>query len=394
MLYLYHSGQKKQHLFGFFQYPTSIFDNYATFKLFKQNNKRKNMKNITKFILVLVSSLSLSVASYAGELAVTGSANASYTIGGADDSTDKGIGISNELAFTATGELDNGFTWKYQMELDGNDGGAHDNDDSRLEIGMGDMGTIGIYNSEGGMSQELGWGTGAMGTGSDYAGNMTVQYGLDVDGSPNVQYHTAAGLLPFGVQAKIGFAPNTGDGDNNSYKSTGGINPETQAGAQLTQYVVTAAPIDGLKVGVEYAEGSDTISGQQQKPTSGNYYAQYAVGNFKIGYADGFYEPGLTDKDTAVTQYLNDALGIEFAVNDALTVSYSEETHTAETSPAIAATASGRAKTTVDSEVETMQIAYNIGGATLGLVVNETSNSDYVASKDEKVTVFAIEMAF
>ena len=32
--------------------------------------------------------------------------------------TGKGLGISNELTFSASGELDNGYTWNYAMELD------------------------------------------------------------------------------------------------------------------------------------------------------------------------------------------------------------------------------------------------------------------------------------
>ena len=102
------------------------------------------MNNITKFLLVVLSSVSLSFASFAGELTVTGSAKASYVIGGADEAQDKGVGVSNELTFGASGELDNGFTWTYAMELDGNDGGAHDNDDSKLVIGM-NSGTVLIY---------------------------------------------------------------------------------------------------------------------------------------------------------------------------------------------------------------------------------------------------------
>ena len=31
---------------------------------------------------------------------------------------------------------------------------------------MGDLGTIGLYDAEGGLSTELGWGIGAMGTGA------------------------------------------------------------------------------------------------------------------------------------------------------------------------------------------------------------------------------------
>ena len=52
------------------------------------------MRNITKTLLVLVSSISISFAAIAGEVTLTGSAKASYTIGGADDAMDKGIGLS------------------------------------------------------------------------------------------------------------------------------------------------------------------------------------------------------------------------------------------------------------------------------------------------------------
>ena len=69
----------------------------------------------------------------------------------------KNLGISNELDFTASGELDNGYTWKYQVQLDGT---STANDDTRLEIGT-DMGTIGLYVTEGGLSKELAHGVGA-----------------------------------------------------------------------------------------------------------------------------------------------------------------------------------------------------------------------------------------
>ena len=69
------------------------------------------MKNILKTIAVLVSASLISVVAKAGELTVTGSAKASYMTAGGND-TGKAIGISNELNFTASGEMDNGFTWK------------------------------------------------------------------------------------------------------------------------------------------------------------------------------------------------------------------------------------------------------------------------------------------
>ena len=352
------------------------------------------MKNITKTLLVLVSALSISFASAtAGELSVSGAAKASYVIGGSNDSQSKGIGIGNELNFTAAGEMDNGFTWTYSMELDGNDSGAHDNDDTQLVIGMGDMGTVGFFDSEGGLSQELGYGIGALGTGSDYGNTMTVVYGDDVSNYPNVQYHLPADLLPFGIGAKVGFAPNLADGDNNSFKNEGPIQPNTLAGDSGTHYSLTAAPIDGLKVGADYFSTDDGTATAQDYE-SGNYFAQYAMGNFKVGYNKGYAAPALTTKNAQKTMYENTAWGVEFAVNDALTVSYNEETSEATTNNAIAAGASSNTKTRVESEMESMQVAYILGGATVGVHIIDVGNADYVDAKEEKKTVFSIAMEF
>ena len=81
------------------------------------------MKNITKILFSLFLSLSVIQSANAGEMSVTGSAQATYVITSSDSATAKsekkpGIGISNELAFSADGEFGNGYTWNYQVELD------------------------------------------------------------------------------------------------------------------------------------------------------------------------------------------------------------------------------------------------------------------------------------
>ena len=68
------------------------------------------MNKLTKILVVIASSLSLSFAALAGELSVSGSAKASYLINGGQNNDDSGLGITNELNFSASGELDNGFT--------------------------------------------------------------------------------------------------------------------------------------------------------------------------------------------------------------------------------------------------------------------------------------------
>ncbi len=365
------------------------------------------MKNILKTIAVLVSASLISVVAKAGELTVTGSANASLLMGGDYDNNGKGIGISNELNFTASGELDNGFTWKYHTELDPADGGATTlNDDAAIVIGMNDLGTVGIYVAEGGLSTELGFGIGAMGTGADFANTMTnIGRGYDVSSDPHVSYTTPAGLIPFGVELAVGYAPNLADGQGNSYKAGGAVNSNNAVGSNATQYRVTATPIDGLKIGGDYYEtGGNKLNTVSQDQTGGNIYAQYSYGNFKFGAYRGKLEPGKTTNkhatasaDTATAlngdRYESDGIGVEFAVNDQLSISYSSEDFT-RGDITMATTASTRTLTNVTSEQRTIMAAYNIGGATLGLSLIDTDNSDYTTDRDEQKTIFSLELAF
>ena len=256
------------------------------------------------------------------------------------------------------------------------------------------MGTVGIFDSDGGLSQELGYGIGALGTGYDWGSTMTVQAGLDVSSHPNVQYHLPADLLPFGMTAKIGYAPNMADGQGNSFKNTGPIQHPADAGNNMTGVAVTAKPIDGLTIGADYHTTDGQLATTVQDSESGNYFAQYAMGNFKVGYSKGYVAPGLTDKIAAVTMYENTSMGIEMAVNDSLSVSYNNEDFEQTTTNAIAAAASSNTKTKVTSEQDSIQVAYILGGATLGLSIQDVSNADYTALKEEKKTVFTLAMDF
>ena len=76
------------------------------------------MKNIIKTIIVMLSSISLFASANAGELSVNGTAKATYNIESGKTNAGKGLGITNELNFTASGETDAGYTWSYSMELD------------------------------------------------------------------------------------------------------------------------------------------------------------------------------------------------------------------------------------------------------------------------------------
>jgi hypothetical protein len=217
------------------------------------------------------------------------------------------------------------------------DGGAASNDDTALVFGLGDLGKLGIYDAEGGLSTELAYGIGAMGVGADYANTMTnIGRGFDVSSDPHVAYYSPAGLLPFGVEAAIGFAPNTADGQSNSYKNAGPIAATGLGGTDATQFKLTASPIDGLKIGGDYYEVGGNVTPQiKQEKTGGNIFAQYAMGNLKFGITEGYVETGKVAKTTGVTadsstalnapRYNTSGMGVEFAVNDQLSISYNNE---------------------------------------------------------------------
>ncbi len=365
------------------------------------------MNKIVKSLAVIASSLIMSVSAFAGELALSGSANASYVVsgGGGANNDDKGLGISNELMFKASGELDNGYTWNYHMELDPNGGGTVDNDDTALTINTNGMGTIGIFDSEGGLSTELGWGVGALGTGMDYGNTMgasgtnaALNWGYDVSSNPNVQYHLPTDMLPFGLTAKVGYVPNLSDGDSNSFKNTGGENTAGADGDSAIQYQLTAAPIDGLGIGADYFATENDTGTVDQEQSGANGYIKYAMGNFKVGYMEGFTEKGKATyaggDGSSFDRYEYNAMGIEVAINDAVSISYSSEEHEAVDKGVIAVGATTMTETTVTMEADTAQISYNIGGATVGLFHVDTDNSDFSEGNNETKTIASISMEF
>jgi len=348
------------------------------------------MNKITKIILVLVSSVSLSLSAFAGELTVTGTAKASYAIGGADKNAGKGIGISNEFTLGASGELDNGYTWNYAIDMDPNAGGTTDQDDQQLTVTT-PMGTVGIFVSEGGLSQELGGGIGANGVGSDYASPMTVVWGYDVSSYSNLQYHLPADLLPFGIKAKYAYVPNMSQaGDSADFKTTGTADVTT-LGQTADHFQITAAPIDGLNVGGDYFETSN--ANVIKAPTSGNVFAKYTVGAATLGYQKGYQDVG-TNGGAVITNYNHDTIGVQYALNDAINLSVSKEDHTKSTRALIVAGAKSSVKTDITSTIKSYQASYNVGGATLGVAHQDVSNSDYTTDVNENVTIFSVVMAF
>ena len=356
------------------------------------------MKNIIKTVIVMLTSISLFGSANAGELTVNGTAKATYNILSGKTNTGKGLGLTNELNFTAAGELDNGYTWSYSMELDPDavaaDNGAAQNDDSKLTLTT-PMGTVGVFMSEGGLDVEDAASQSVYGRPTDI-GDPSSGDGdnYTIDSYNNVQYHTPADMLPFGIVGKVAYAPDL-DGDKNSGNAKGNTITEstTNMGRSATELQVKAAPLDGLAIGASYIDfDGDGLNGTKnnQNPESGAYFATYATGPFSIGYSKAFKAPLVADgaltSTTSFDFYEQTNISVAYAATDDLSISYEKEEDKKNMQR--------DATADVEQESTSVQVAYTMGGMTLAVAHGSYDNVNFTDGDEVDQMLFAVTMAF
>ncbi len=341
------------------------------------------MKTIIKTLLVSIASLSLMFSVNAGELTVNGTAKATYNATSGTQS-DNGIGVTNELNFTASGEMDNGFTWSYSMELDPASGGAANNDDTQISLTMGDMGTLKVCVSECGNNKKYGWDASAYTKMTDTGFSEGIVYPGDAGAASTatIQYHTPE--LPFGTTAS--FAYNSPGADGNSGNATG------TSGNSRQEYSLTTKPVDGLTVSAHYNKVNDYEDGvdtEDQLEEGGSWAAKYSAGNLTLGYGKSYQAPEMLEANraaTAVDYYENTGYSLGYALNDAVSVSYTREESIANQSTS--------SNTTYDIEMDSVQVAYSMGGATLSIARADFDNVNYKQNNDVTETIIAMTFAF
>ena len=358
------------------------------------------MRKLTKITLAILTSFAMiSTVVSAGEFTVTGGVKGTYSIKSGDSASGaiaagKGLGLTNEFTLGASGELDNGMTWNYAQDIDG----ATVQDDAKLTMTT-DYGTIGLFISEGSLSQKYKFDSSAYGIGSDtgYGGGdtstgasaNTMQYGTNMSSYNNIQYHLPSGILPAGGTFKIGYSPN-GNSVANASGNAGGAQTSING---VTEAAVTLAPTDAVYVGLSYFERSETGNfGQKQE--SGSVVTKYTQGPLSLGV--GFTRVAQRKGTAAPTEYTegyrNQAASIGYAVNDDLSVSIAREQ--SEKLVRQKPTDSSRVESSVEMEIDTIQAAYTMGGMTISVSNKKVDNDSYTADKKTKETLLAFAMAF
>ena len=364
------------------------------------------MTKTIKALLVALTAFSFSVAN-AGDLSVTGSAKASYSITSSDSAAaqvlqGKGLGVANEFTLSASGELDNGMTWNYAQDIDG----ATAQDDGKLTLTTS-YGTVGVFISEGGLDVDNTASQSVVSRPTDTSYNEGMFDSFDLSGMNTLQYHMPADMLPFGIVGKIAYAPSSSSAASlNSHAATGATNAGTftessdafnttaapfaqtsAMGKSATHYQVKAAPIDGLELGIDYVDYDGVVASQSQSPESGSYYATYAFGPATVGYSKNYTAFAIGAYNTDNTESVEGTkYSIAFNVNDDLSISYENE----ESNP------DNQTKATANYTMEAtgIQAAYTMGGMTLAIAMNDFENAQYTNNKDIKDTVFSVAMAF
>jgi hypothetical protein len=365
---------------------------------------------IVKITIAVLASFVINAVSFAGELTVTGSAKATYALRSSDSTSSKsengkGIGITNEFTLSASGETDGGIAWKYAQDIDD----ATVQDDASLVFTVPGVGTLGVFVSEGGISSKYGWSPAVYAPGSDYGWTTnttsatkhdngtnapTFTYGNDIGGYNNFQYHTPADILPFGIGAKIAWAPTTAT-DQNASSDNAGDTKSVEDGHSAVQYQVNATPYEGLSVTASYIENQGYGNLYKQSYEAGGGSAKYAMGPVTIGYGKFLVAPAILKSATASHTYLyeNTSYGIGFNVNENLSVSYTNEKSNAKRKT-VATTTRVDTMAEVETEITAVQAAYTMGGMTLSIAQKGIDNMDYTAALDAKETVLAVSLAF
>ena len=334
-----------------------------------------------KTLFVAVTSLSLMLSVNAGELSVSGTAKATYNIASGKQG-EAGIGITNELNFTASGEMDNGYAWTYSMELDPDEtDGSALNDDSQMSLTMNDMGTVKVCVSECSNNKKYFWDQSAYTSVSDTGVSPSITYPADELSYNTLQYHTPE--LPFATKGTFSWGNTKNDASSGNYDAAAGED-------SITAYSLTTSPIEGLSAAASYYKVNDFDDGltnENQLEEGGAWGVTYAMGNFTAGYGKSYKAPESTNLTaTTVEYYENRGVSIAMAVNDALSVSYTDETSeaSAQHSPTV----------TYDVDVKSVQAAYSLGGATLSLARSNFDNVNYANGDDQTETIIAMTFAF
>ena len=326
------------------------------------------MNTLKKIGLTALAGSLVATSVFAGEMSVTGSAG--LTFAGQDKVTSgNGFTMSDEITFSGSGEMDNGWTVAVSMQLDNNASADAETattvsnmDNRSITIGMGDAGTL-SFIGHGGSSA-----LGAVDDTMPHAdGNETWDTIGDATGG-TVSFNSIAGV---GVNNMFSYN-NSSIVDGVSFTAT--LSPSNGTTLETTMsYAVAYTGVEGLTVGYAIDENSEAGLLQTDFTTM---YAKYAYGPVTVGYT--------TSEEDSATAADNDeftAYGISYAVSDDITVSYNESTYDAAT-------------IATDQEQQAIAVSYTMGSMAITATSVTMDNAGGSTNAIDDVQGYELNLSF
>jgi outer membrane protein OmpU len=324
------------------------------------------MNNFKKIGLTALAGSLAAVSANAGEMAVSGAAMMSYTSQDTTEVTGNPFGLKTNLAFTGSGEMDNGFNVTYYMNSSDQFAGQTS---ASLSLDMGDMGTM-LFD------QGTGSGLWAIRDKLPRAGEESWD-SMDTSDDGHVGFGTKGKLVYSNAISDINYSV--------SYMNQGAVSNSdgsASSGDEGSSWDVSGShsPMDGLNVYAGYGQRKETVTAGNDHDTHSTVAATYAIGMVTLGGQLSNIDEG----DANGTLRKLQGYGIAVNINDNLSVSWNERETTFD----------NEVTTDVDAKTEGIGLAYTMGSMKFTAQMNEGSNLGGVAGANDEDTELTVSFAF
>ena len=339
---------------------------------------------ITKILVALAFLFGVSTAN-AGELTVTGSMETTYHTS-SETTTGNPLGMDRELKFAGSTELDNGIT--VSMFQDTSDSLVFGN--THLEFGnVGGLATIYVGSDKDPVdaiddvtpsayeeANGSGSGTGYVDVGG-LAGETGIglRFALPILGAVDARY----------VPKADGSEASDNNNSNDTVHSVGSGKSISIKPDLASIPGVSGTLLEGLSIvaGAEEEETSTTASVTEK--SGATIAVNYATGPFSVGFQKKVVNQGEVATGSDDVEYLDTIIGLAYAVNDSLSVSFNRyESKKGDDSSVQNYT----------QETDAINIGYTVGGMTIGFQDASTDNAGYITTIKDDTRTLGISVAF
>ena len=343
-----------------------------------------------KAIVAIVAGLFAFTSVQAGELSVTGSMQATYQ-SNTDVTTGNPIGMNTDLTFSGATDTDFG-TATWTLATDGTflgDSGA----DHTLKIAT-DFGTIGVGNSGDAANavDDITPTAFEEANGSGSGSYSAADFGSGMDGSMSLSYGNGD-LFGTGISVAYNYYPKLDATTTNEKGATADTNANTNSAESINVGLPVAAlpvigdtPLGGMKITLGYNKSDSRLTNGVNKE-GGTAAVTLPVGPFSIGFQKKAYQnldTGTSTAEATKAFYKDDIIGIAYAINDDLAISYNR----IESAKHLHTTGE------VEQETSAVNLAYTVGGLTLAFQDARTDNSGWSTGTNDDTRTISVKTAF